>query len=85
MCPGLRKKLDKVKHLKASMRAKVHHPFWVIKRQFRSFNARYRRLKKSTARHGTSRHVGSWPEKDGMSSDTRIETPDSLILVIKSN
>ena len=56
---GLRKKLDKarpvdalvnqVEYLKASVRAKVEHPFRVIKRQFGYVKVRYRGLKKNTA------------------------------------
>ena len=59
MRPGLRKKLDKadpvdalvhkVEYLKASVRAKVEHPFRVIKRQFGYVKVRYRGLKKNTA------------------------------------
>jgi len=56
---GKRKALDKdspanvliehVEHLKASVRAKVEHPFRVIKRQFGHVKVRYRGLKKNTA------------------------------------
>ena len=59
MRPGVRKKLgkadpvaallNKMKHSTDSMRAKVEHPFRVIKRQLGSVKARYRRLKKNTA------------------------------------
>lgn len=59
MRPGQRKKLDKsnpidvlinkVEDLKASIRAKVEHPFRVIKRQFGFVKVRYRGLKKNTA------------------------------------
>ena len=59
MRPGLRRKLDKarpvdalvhkVEYLKASVRAKVEHPFRVIKRQFGYVKVRYRGLKKNTA------------------------------------
>lgn len=59
MRPGKRRKLDKekppidalvdkVKKLKASIRAKVEHPFRVIKRQFGFVKVRYRGLKKNT-------------------------------------
>ena len=59
MRPGKRKKLDKagnlidaliekVEKLKASIRAKVEHPFRVVKRQFGYVKVRYRRLKKNT-------------------------------------
>ena len=59
MRPGKRKALDKdnqadamideAEKLKASVRAKVEHPFRVIKRQFGHTNVRYRGLKKNTA------------------------------------
>jgi len=40
---------DKAEHLKASVRAKVEHPFRVIKRQFGHVKVRYRGLAKNTA------------------------------------
>lgn len=59
MRPGKRKQLDKTKPLdqlteqleriKASIRAKVAHPFRVIKRQFGHVKVRYRGLTKNTA------------------------------------
>ena len=58
MRPGKRKKLDKTheadamldqaEKLKAGIRAKVEHPFRVIKRQFGHVKVRYRGLKKNT-------------------------------------
>ncbi|MDP2771002.1 MAG: transposase [Giesbergeria sp.] len=59
MRPGKRKELDKennpidalidqVEKIKASIRAKVEHPFRVIKRQFGYVKVRYRGLKKNT-------------------------------------
>ena len=59
MRPGKRRELDKennpidalvekVEKLKASIRAKVEHPFRVIKRQFGYVKVRYRGLKKNT-------------------------------------
>ena len=59
MRPGKRRKLDKdnnpvdalidkVERIKASIRAKVEHPFRVIKRQFGFTKVRYRGLKKNT-------------------------------------
>ena len=59
MRPGKRKKLDKasnpvdalmdkLEQLKASMRAKVEHPFRVVKLQFGYVKVRYRGLKKNT-------------------------------------
>ena len=41
--------LDEIERLKASVRAKVEHPFRVIKRQFGHVKVRYRGLKKNTA------------------------------------
>jgi IS5 family transposase len=60
MLPGKRKALDKenneadelvdqAEKLKASIRAKVEHPFRVIKRQFEFLKVRYRGLKKNIA------------------------------------
>ena len=59
MRPGKRKQLntdtklgamlDKIEKLKASVRAKVEHPFRVIKRQFSHTKVRYRGLAKNTA------------------------------------
>ena len=63
MRPGRRKALDlsrplaamidKVEKIKASIRAKVEHPFRVIKRQFGHVKVRYRGLKKNTAQLNT--------------------------------
>jgi transposase, IS5 family len=41
--------LDKIEHVKARIRAKVEHPFRVIKRQFGYMKVRYRGLAKNTA------------------------------------
>lgn len=59
MRPGLRRKLnpfiesqaivEQIERVKASVRAKVEHPFRVIKRQFGYTKVRYRGLKKNTA------------------------------------
>ena len=59
MRPGKRKVLDKstpmgaiqdqLEQVKASIRAKVEHPFRVIKRQFGHVKVRYRGLAKNTA------------------------------------
>ena len=59
MRPGLRKRLnpfiepdfvaERVEKMKASIRAKVEHPFRVIKRQFGFTKVRYRGLMKNTA------------------------------------
>jgi IS5 family transposase len=59
MTPGKRKALDlskpidalkdKIEYVKASIRAKVEHPFRVIKRQFGYAKARYRGLAKNAA------------------------------------
>ena len=40
--------IDKVEKLKASIRAKVEHPFRVVKKQFGYVKVRYRGLKKNT-------------------------------------
>ena len=60
MCPGERRALekentvdtliDKAEKIKAGIRAKVAHPFPVIKRLFGIAKVRYRSLKKNTAR-----------------------------------
>jgi transposase, IS5 family len=59
MRPGKRRALDKnspmgailnqLEHLKARIRAKVEHPFRVIKRQFGYAKVKYRGLAKNTA------------------------------------
>jgi IS5 family transposase len=59
MRPGKRRQLDKsetidaltdkLERLKASIRAKVEHPFRVIKRQFGHVKVRYRGVTKNTA------------------------------------
>ena len=59
MRPGKRRALDKdspmgavldqLEHIKARIRAKVEHPFRVIKRQFGHVKVRYRGLAKNTA------------------------------------
>ena len=41
--------MEKLEHLKASVRAKVEHPFHVVKNLFRHRKARYRGLAKNTA------------------------------------
>ena len=40
---------EKLEHLKASVRAKIEHPFHVVKNLFRHRKARYRGLAKNTA------------------------------------
>jgi IS5 family transposase len=59
MRPGLRRKLnpfiepdfvaERIEKMKASIRAKVEHPFRVLKRQFGFTKVRYRGLAKNTA------------------------------------
>lgn len=59
MRPGKRRELDKsapmgrvldeLEHVKARIRAKVEHPFRVVKRQFWHVRVRYRELAKNTA------------------------------------
>ena len=41
--------LDELEHVKSRIRAKVEHPFRVIKRQFGVVKVRYRGLMKNTA------------------------------------
>jgi IS5 family transposase len=41
--------VDQLERLKASIRAKVEHPFRVVKRQFGHVKVRYRGLKKNAA------------------------------------
>lgn len=45
--------LKELEHAKASIRVKVEHPFWVIKRQFGYTKVRYWRLAKNTAQFHT--------------------------------
>ncbi len=45
----LGRRLEMLEHLKASVRAKVEHPFHVVKNLFRHRKARYRGLAKNTA------------------------------------
>ena len=50
-CSGkLGKIIDNIEYLKASVRAKVEHPFRVVKQQFGYSKVRYRGLAKNTAR-----------------------------------
>ena len=44
------RKINEVEQIKASIRAKVEHPFRVIKQQFGYAKVRYRGLTKNTAR-----------------------------------
>ena len=41
--------MEKLEHLKASVRAKVEHPFHVVKNLFHHRKTRYRGLEKNTA------------------------------------
>ena len=68
MRPGKRKQqkntpwgalTEQAEKLKASIRAKVEHPFRVIKRQFGHTRTRYRRLAKNTAQLVTLTHFSS--------------------------
>jgi IS5 family transposase len=45
----LRQLLEKIEYAKASIRAKVEHPFHVVKNLFKHRNTRYRGLAKNTA------------------------------------
>lgn len=70
MRPGRRKKLDKThqadamlvqaEKLKAGVRAKLEHPFRVIKRQFGHVKTRYRELKKNTQQLVTLFALSNW-------------------------
>jgi IS5 family transposase len=51
--------LDEAEHLKASVRAKVEHPFRVLKRQFGYTKVRYRGLAKNTAQITTLFMLGN--------------------------
>jgi transposase, IS5 family len=69
MRPGLRRKLnpfiepefvaERVEKMKASIRAKVEHPFRVLKRQFGFTKVRYRGLAKNTAQMVTLFALGN--------------------------
>lgn len=45
----LGRKLEKLEHLKARVRAKVEHPFHIVKNLFLHWKTRYRGLDKNTA------------------------------------
>ena len=69
MRPGKRRKLnlkdpldaiyDKIERLKAGIRAKVEHPFRILKRQFGYLKTRYRGLAKNTAQITTLFALGN--------------------------
>jgi IS5 family transposase len=69
MRPGLRRKLnpfieaesvaERLEKIKASVRAKVEHPFRVLKRQFGYTKVRYRGLRKNTAQIVTLLALGN--------------------------
>ena len=77
--PGKRRALDKsnpidalkdtLKQLKASVRAKVEHPFRVVKRQFGYVKVRYRGLAENTAQLAS----GQIPECDPTGPKRRVE------------
>ncbi len=48
--PASQRFIDQVETIKAGIRAKVEHPFWVVKQQFGFANVRYRGLAENTAR-----------------------------------
>ena len=50
---------ERVERMKASIRAKVEHPFRVLKRQFGFTKVRYRGLKKNTAQIATLFALGN--------------------------
>ena len=68
---------EKLEHLKASVRAKVEHPFHVVKNLFRHRKARYRALAKT--RPNCLRYLGSptycWPADDftSLKPELRLE------------
>lgn len=88
MRPGLRRALDKDKpldqlkeqleHLKASIRAKVEHPFRVLKRQFGHVKVRYRGLAKNTAQLHTLFALGNlWQARKALMAldgQVRVQT-----------
>lgn len=52
---------DQLERLKASIRARVEHPFRVIKRQFGQVKVRYRGLAMNTAQLHTANEPDKWP------------------------
>ncbi|SAK97603.1 transposase, IS4 family protein [Caballeronia temeraria] len=50
---------DKIERLKAGIRAKVEHPFRILKRQFGYLKTRYRGLAKNTAQITTLLALGN--------------------------
>ena len=72
--------IDQAENLKAGIRAKVMHPFRVIKRQFGFVKVRYRGLKKNTAQLITPGVAGSSPVRSASlivkNQQLRIKTPD---------
>jgi IS5 family transposase len=65
--------LEKLEHLKASVRAKVEHPFHVIKNLFRHRKTRYRGLTKNTAQLFT---LFGFANLVLLAGDLRSLTPD---------
>ena len=83
MRPGKRKLLDKtdpvdalteqIERIKASIRAKVEHPFRVIKRQFGHVKVRYRGLAKNTAQlHTLFALANLWMVRKRLSGSPRV-------------
>lgn len=69
--------LEKLEHLKASVRAKVEHPFHVIKNLFRHRKTRYRglpRTRRSSSPYSAS-PIWCWLDGDlrSLTSDVRLE------------
>ena len=86
MRPGLRKLLDKVdpmdaltdqvERIKASIRAKVEHPFRVIKRQFGHVKVRYRGLGKNTAQlHTLFALANLWMVRKRLTGELGMSAP----------
>jgi IS5 family transposase len=88
MRPGKRRALDKTKfvdsfadqidRIKASVRAKVEHPFRVLKRQFGHVKVRYRGLKKNTAQLVTLSALSNlWMARRAIGGNGRTSSPAS--------
>ena len=78
MRPGRRRKLESgsdealTEKLKASVRARVEHPFLYVKRRFGYAKVRYRGLDKNTERLAASSGAGVWQPADGGASSGRV-------------
>src|SRR4029453_2044192 len=64
---------EQIEKLKASVRAKVEHPFRVIKRQFSFVKVRYRGLKKNTAQLTTLFALSNlWMVRKALALDGKV-------------